>query len=116
MAKNFNLTAAPPEPLTVNAFDGREHVAKSPAEFGLADYARLMALKETIAGMVGVNITTLTVEKALAVESIMDEFLQMIVPTFPPEQRARMNFGHKQQLINWWLAEVGTKKAEGSHA
>lgn len=114
MSKQFSLTNSTPEPLTVTDANGQEHTAKLPAEFGLTDFARLMELRGMISDMAGTNIQTLTVEKAEAVENVMDEFVTMILPTLSAEARAKINFGTKQQLINWWLAESTATQTEGA--
>ena len=109
MAKNFSLSSILPEADTFTDRTGKKHDVLAGRTFGTLEHARLNKFQRDIAKLQDQLDKTDDEDEMVRIatdqESVVDRFIQMVVPTLPDDQLNTTKLFEKLQFMNWWAAQ-----------
>lgn len=108
MSKTFGLAALVPEPLTfcddAVGGDGKKYDVKTTAMLGAVDTARMDRMSNRLPDLL--QETGDEEGTAAELESILNDFVALLVIGMEPARIEKIPFGFKLAFIEWWKGEA----------
>jgi hypothetical protein len=105
--KLLDLSTIDPE-RPVIAIDGKEYDMQLPDDFGLSKLAQLQRLQRKAADIVG-RVDALSDSDVQGMADALDGFVLMVLPSVPPEVRAKLRDAQKMNIIAAFRAAAAEK-------